>query len=446
MRTNFLKKLLTTYLLIFSGIILMAQDSSESAPDVDTGNSNVECALELSNMAEFMKINLPEYAYSAWKKLFNHCPDASKNIYISGAKIYSERLRRERDMERRQQLFDTLMMIYDRRIEYYGEEGYVEGRRGMDIIRYNEPAYELAYASFKKSTDILEEEASLNVITGFMQTGSVMLKSEKISPSEFLTDYLSCAYIMKNKEQAGESPSKLARVNRMLDEIVANTRIEDCNAIETTLSDRVTDPEVSGDFLRLCVDLLTISGCDNTEFFSDVNEKLMEVDPDPKLAYEVAKYNLKNNNSEKAAEYLSKAIEAEEASEQMALYEYQLAVVNLSKLNNPIEAKKLATSAANHKEGWGEPYFVVASAILEGVRNCNMDAFDKQAAYWLAVDYCVKAKSIEPDLAGQANELIAQYTANFPSKEETFFRSLNAGDSYVIGCWINETTTVKHKE
>ncbi|MGC9343613.1 MAG: hypothetical protein ACP5E3_12995, partial [Bacteroidales bacterium] len=331
MRTYFLKKLLTTYLIIiFSGMLVVAQD--ESATDSSSGtSSDVQCELELSNMAEFMKIDLPHYAYSAWKKLFNHCPDASKNIYISGAKIFQDMIKNAQDETRKQELFDTLMLIYDRRIQYFGDEGYVLGRKGMDIIRYNEAEYENAYDAFKKSTDLLGVETDLNVITGLFQTGAVMFKAEKIRASQFLNDYLTVASLVKEKKEAGESPANLNRVSKMLDNILSNTRISDCEALENALSAKVNDPDVEGDFLKLSLDLLTLSGCDNTKFFSDVNEKLMEVAPDPDLAYQVARYNLKNDNFEKAADYLQKAIDNETENDQKALYEYQLAVINLSK-------------------------------------------------------------------------------------------------------------------
>ncbi|MFW5820420.1 MAG: hypothetical protein ACOCWA_03965 [Bacteroidota bacterium] len=444
MKRIILKKLLTTYLIIFSGLIVLGQNGSENPGDNQA--EKVHCELELSNMAEFMKIDLPDYAYSAWKKVFEHCPDASKNIYISGSKIYADKLRKVEDPQRKQELFDTLMLIYDRRIEYFGEEGYVMGRKGMDIIRFNEQEFEKAYEAFSKSTELLGEETDLNVVTGLIQTGSVMLKGEKISPSEFLEDYMAAMNIIDMKGEAGQNPAKLKRVQAAMDKILSNTRISDCEAIENALADKVNAPDVEGDFLRLSLDLLTLSGCDNTGFYADVNEKLMEVAPDPDLAYRVAKYNLKNENFEKAAEFLRKAIDNEEDQEQKALYEYQLSVIELNRLGNPQTAKDLAMKAADHKEGWGEPYIIAANAILEGIKNCNLDKFDKQAAYWLATDYLEKAKQLEPGIANKVNDLIVQYRSNYPSVEETFFRSLNEGDSFSIGCWINETTTVKSKK
>ncbi len=443
MKSVILKKLLTTYLIIFSGAIVLGQNGVSS--NGSNSSEEVQCGLELSNMTEFMKIGLPDYAYSAWKKLFEHCPDASKNIYISGAKIYIGKLRRVEGPERKQQLFDTLMLIYDRRMEYFNDEGYVLGRKGIDIIRFNEQEYGKAYEAFSKSTEILKDETDLNVIAGLIQTSSVMLKSEMISPGQFLNDYMTASDILEQKKGTGQNPAKLKRVKTTLDNVLSNVRISDCDAIKNALADKVNAPGVDGDFLRLSLDLLTVSGCDNTSFFASVNEKLMEVEPDPALAYEVAKYSLKNDDFTKAAEYLRKAIESEEDSEQKALYEYQLAVVELTELGNPREAKEIAMRAIEHKEGWGDPYFIAANAILEGVKDCNLEKFDKQAAYWLATDYLNRAKQVDPKTEDRANELIARYRSHYPSVEDTFFRSLKEGDNFRIGCWINETTTVKVK-
>ena len=66
-----------------------------------------------------------------------------------------------------------------------------------------------------------------------------------------------------------------------------------------------------------------------------------------------------------------------------------------------------------------------------------------KAVYWLAADYCNKAKKADPSCEQKANELLTNYKSNFPSVEDTFFRSLKEGDPYRLDCWINESTTVK---
>ena len=52
---------------------------------------------------------------------------------------------------------------------------------------------------------------------------------------------------------------------------------------------------------------------------------------------------------------------------------------------------------------------------------------------------------MDPDLASIANDRIKAYSQYFPDTEMVFFFGFNVGDSYKLGGWINESTTVRTK-
>ena len=54
------------------------------------------------------------------------------------------------------------------------------------------------------------------------------------------------------------------------------------------------------------------------------------------------------------------------------------------------------------------------------------------------------AKNIDNNIADLANKKIASYSKYLPTKEDAFFNNYNEGDSYIIGCWINESTKVRN--
>ncbi len=55
----------------------------------------------------------------------------------------------------------------------------------------------------------------------------------------------------------------------------------------------------------------------------------------------------------------------------------------------------------------------------------------------------MQAKTVDPSLTEEANNLIAVYAPNFPDLETIFFHGFSVGDTYTFGCWINERTTVR---
>ena len=440
-------KVLTTTLLSFFFLNLISQNEKpyldpKFGPD---STSRVQCANDLSTLAEYMKIDLPQYAIPAWRRLFTNCPESRKNIYISGAKIFQDLLDKETDESIKAGLYDTLMMIYDMRIEYFGDEGYVLGRKGIDIIKYNPSDFPDAYAAFDRSTELSGDETDLNVLTGLIQTASAMNKMDLISTEEFLDKFMTSRRIYANLISEKKSIPKVKRTQSITDKIVLNSGIKDCEGLEKFFSGQFEGNDNDPEMLNVALELMTTAGCTNTPFYAATNERLLKVKPDPSVAYEVAKFNLQNENFPKAVEFLKLAIEYENKPDQKALYYHQVALINLSKLSNPPEARKYALLAIENNPAWGGTYFIAAASVIEGIQKCDVEKFEKQAVYWLAVDYCAKAKSVDPSSASKADDLIQQYKTGFPNVEEIFFRSLKEGDSYKINCWINETTKVKSR-
>lgn len=447
----FSTKVLTTYflnlVLFFSFFSASAQNSDPPPylnPDFGPDSaSRIQCAYNLSNMAEYMKIDLPEYAAGPWRSVFKTAPKSKENVYIIGAKIYQHFLDKNDDPEKFQGLYDTLMMIYDRRIEYFGNEAYVLGRKAVDIIQYNESEYPEAYRAFLRSAEMDGIETSLNVIAGLGQTSAVMLGNNLIEAVDFLSNFFLCKDILTKKRELGKSIPSIIRAEKSLDKILANVKFNDCMQLETFYRERISKDESNEEFMKITIELLTASGCENSAFFAEVNENLLNLKPDPDLAYKIARFNLNNENFEAAAKYLLLAIDMEKDNEKRAQYQYQLSLIHMAKLMNPKEARFYALQSIQSKSNWGEPYFIIAASSVEGIKDCNTDAFSKQAINWLAVDYCIKAKSVDPSVTQKANDLIEKYKSGFPNHEETFFRSLQEGDPYSFSCWFDESTRVK---
>jgi len=56
-----------------------------------------------------------------------------------------------------------------------------------------------------------------------------------------------------------------------------------------------------------------------------------------------------------------------------------------------------------------------------------------------AVDKFRKAKSVDPSIATEADDLIRKYGGNYPSVEAAHSRTKKDGERVKTGCWINET-------
>ena len=77
--------------------------------------------------------------YQPWKWVFDNCPLSSQNIFLDGVVILKYFYEKETDSVRKEQLVDSIMLVYDKRIEYFGNtstspEGLVLGGKGIDLL------------------------------------------------------------------------------------------------------------------------------------------------------------------------------------------------------------------------------------------------------------------------------------------------------------------------
>jgi hypothetical protein len=114
-------------------------------------------------------------------------------------------------------------------------------------------------------------------------------------------------------------------------------------------------------------------------------------------------------------------------------------------LNQPAKARENAIKAANLKKDWGQPYMLIGNMYASANASCSGNEVEKHSVFWAAVDKFTLAKTIDPKVSEEANNLINRYSVYFPNSETLFFYGLKAGDNYMVKCWINENTKVKTK-
>ncbi len=89
------------------------------------------------------------------------------------------------------------------------------------------------------------------------------------------------------------------------------------------------------------------------------------------------------------------------------------------------------------------PYLLIGDMYAATATSCGDNELTTRVAYWAAADKYNKAKAIDNSIEEEANQRINRVRSRFPDKNTVFFYGLQQGQSYTVGCWINETTTVR---
>jgi len=443
MKRKILKPIILTALFFLFLIPAVSQKGNGSI--YASSEDSIQCGRDLSSYRGFFMLKLYEDAYYTWWKAFKNCPASSERMYLDGVTMYRSFIEAAPEGPEREGLIDTLMLVYDQRIENFGKEGNVLGRKGRDLLTYRSEdmdEVQKAYKMLKKSVEIQGKKSQDAVILLYMTSGIALKNEGRIDDNQVMEDYFSVIVILDQLE--GRS-SRWAKTRASIDEMMLNENILTCEVLDDYFKPQFEQNKNDITFLKKVITFYTTTGCDRTETYVTASENLYRIEPGPESAHNLAILFITRNDFQKAALYLKEAVQGENINpETKAEWYYELAVVSNAN-KNFCEAIGYAREAIQLKSDYGKAYVALGDAFIASRDNLG-DDFQKRTAFWAAVDKYKKAISVDPSLAGETNKKLNIYSRQYPHSEDVFFLDMKDGDSYLVEGCINENTTVRSRK
>jgi len=442
-------KRLTKLLLIIAitsfGLESYAQ---KTGYDYGTGQDSIKCLENLSiyqhrYQNEEASKNFSPETYKAWRGAFFGCPQGSQNMYLPhGVNMFTAKVKSAKNKEEKQKYIDTIMMIYDRRIEYFGDENQYIGWKGADLFMLDQSQFEEAFAMLKKSFDALGAKTDIKTMIILMQSSLSRVKKGTMQKSEALALYQQLDEVFAAKIAAGSKGHASWRPK--LEALFLKLDPACSDLVELFQPQYDADPE-NIEVLKKITNYLG-DDCQNEALFLNAAVSLDKLEPSALSKRNIANmYEVKGNKAE-AINYYKQSIELEEDNAEKAEMYYSIA--NLT-IYTPSTCVSYLNQAISFNPQLGKAYVLKAQQYVSGNSACTEGAefpiVETWKSYWAAVDLLEKAKSIDPSIAGTANSKISQYKAFFPSSEEMFDYSIYEGNSQSISCWYSATTTARAK-
>jgi len=438
-----MKTHLNTFVLaaLISLLMVPSFGMNSKGPKFTSSKDSVDYTRSLSFYKEFYKINLYEHAIGPWWHLFETYPASSEKLYIDGVKMYRNFIQSSSNPAEIDLFVDTMMLIYDQRMEYFGGEGNVLGRQGSDLLAYgrkNMDKVEKAYNLLERSIEIEGEKSRAKVLLNYMTAGLILNKSERIDNNEIIGAYL---VVMDIVDQNQGKSSRWEKTGATAEEFMHKENLLTCQTLSAYFEPRMDQNKDNKAFLEQVIKTSSSSRCEGSDMFLTASENLYRLVPEAEAAHQLAIMFTSRGDYPSAIKYLQLAVQ-EEAIENdtRAEWLYKLSIVSSANKDN-CGAIRYAREAIQYKSDFGKAYVALGDAIVAHSYQLN-DDFEQRAAFWVAADKYTKAQVCDPSLADEVNQKLNDYKNQFPDKEEIFFRDLKEGSSYrVMGC-INETATV----
>ena len=435
-------KVRTLILMMVAGMLFSA---SVFAQDDFTVN--------MSTYTEFYNQKNYKDAYPTWKWCFDNCDDrvaekTTKNVFIQGPTIL-ENVIATREGDAREAAIDTLLMIYDKRIALYGQEGTYLGSKAIMLNKYRPEKSTEVYDMLARTFEVAGNSTAFGVLKLYMVVALNRYNKEEISKEVMVNIYSSISDALAEqleKETKEDKKAKIADAATAVEELFVNSSAADCKSIIDVFSPKFEADPTNVELAKKIVNLLRKGNSDECKL-SDLYMRaaivMYENEKSSAAAHAIGQAYFKRGESGKAEQYYTEAISLEEDASKKADMYYELGLLYFTNMNNYAKARQAARSALSADPNCGKAYMLIGKVYAAGGKDCGESAFEKKSLYWLVVDQFQKAKNVDPSLASDANQLIARYSEHFPSQQDAFWVDVKEGQSITIGCWINETTTAR---
>lgn len=412
---------------------------------------------------DFIRTKNFNEAYKYWSRAMELAPKSNGRIkyqFDDGVVIYKHFFDQETDEAKKKEWAEKVMSLYDQRVECFGEEAYVAGRKAFDMY-YNYKAYydeATIYNLFKKAIDGQDLETGYFVVNPFTKLLVEGLVNDEIDREEGKAYANKLLEIIEhgneNCEETktcdawtiinGYAPARLEALEGYED-------FYDCAYYTEKYYQEFLDNPEDCDIIVRVYAKLRRGGCgEDYEEIVAVRDarntlcvkKQEPVEPGPlRRAFDA--YN--EGQFKDAVALFKEFVDGTDDIEKKSKYNLLISKLYYRDLKNYPEARRYALKAAEDKPNWGEPFILIGKLYASSGPLCGPGTgWDSQIVTWPAIDKWNYAKRIDPTVADEANQLIRTYTQYMPKKEDVFLRpGIDTGDSFRVGCWIQENTTVR---
>lgn len=480
-----MKKIFFILSLFFLTIAANAQQGTCAHPFGPTDEDSLRCTGEITLFRTFFMQKSYNEAYRAWRAVVTEFPCSWDGVYNNKnvQDMFKYLIDNETDSLRKETLIDSLMWVFESRHQFFPKkysEGEGKGWVAYSMLLYRKKEVLKAHDLFIESIESQKEKTQPVILNLYFSTAIGITKAKKdtnivIDAYERITTYLDVAIdeynikldkyvpIFLNLDSAkvtgsideGEYNKKLGKYMKdtaTLNKYILNykntlnnielkfTPYAPCHVLEQVYAKKLETNRENLPVLAKIIHTMQKSNCIGSPIFTEALSIVHSASPNANSAFLMGKLVLQKQDFDKAIEYFREAITLFETNEKKADAYYCLASTLMLKQNYS-EARTAALEAIKLRSNYGNAYILIGDLYAYSGGRCSGDNDLPLAYNWAASDKYSKAAAVDPKVADAAREKRSKLS--FPSNEEKFKRGLKAGDTYRVGCWIQENTTVR---
>jgi len=416
------------------------------------GIDSVETVKNISLYREFFKQKNYASALEPWRYVFFQAPCSREQTHIDGIAMFKDAMKVQKDSTLRTPFLDTLMMIYDARAKFFPKSASnALGRKAVDMLDNIPGQNSRIREAFEAAVAVGGNATEPFILGYYFKVGIKDFKAGVIDQPAIFSLY---------NQLAGIADANLARTDldstkrqrfienkAALDADLSISVIENCEQILSAFEDKFNEGAVDIALRDLIYTQLRLKNCKESTFYEKVAISKQNDNPSPLLGIELARRFHKSDRKKEAEQYYQSALSLVTDDSVKAQYTYDYAAL-FSEDKQFSKARVLALEAHALRPSWGKPLIFIGNLYASSYIECGGGGIAAQAVYWAAVDKYKAAAKANPALQEECDQLISKYSGYFPTIQTLFFNKppFKVGDAYRVGCWLDESTTVRSSD
>ena len=434
--------------LLISVAALALFASSKVSAQGKFGPDSAECIKYLSYYTEYYKQKNYDSALPNWRKAYSLCPPTARYSMLSdGTTLIRQVIQKnQKDAVYRMKLVDSLMTIYDQRVEFWPKYAVSSlNNKALDMYNYLKNDPERLFAGLCDVVNQTKEETRANIFLFQLSTAVDLYKEGSLDPEKVIAVYEDAIKYLGMMTPKNDTEARsIAKTVEDVESLFITSQVASCDNLIALFTPRFeADPE-NLDLAKNVVRMMGMTeGCTDNDLFLNAVNTMHAKEPSHTSAYYLYKLYAGRGDYDNAVKFMNEAIAAEESDAVTdGGYYYELAAFcfKSSKYAQAFEAAQKVVDLDPSLAG--KTYMLIGT--IWGSVPCSGNDIEQRAKYWVAVDYMNKAKAADETLAEDATNYIRQYSSYYPQTAEAFMYDFTNGQSYTVSCGgMRATTTVR---
>lgn len=388
-----------------------------------------------------VELNAQNYdlAGNALYWLLKNCPKLNVSLYQRATLIYEAKEKVATDQKVKNQLQDSVLWAYDKRIEYFGDEANVlnfKGTVAWKYLRERSSTQEQLFALYTRIFELNNDSIFPINATALMYLSCNEYKAKRLSKDQLIQIYINLISALERQTiRTPENKSVIAKNADYLEKKFLATANLGCDEIVSLFGKKFNESPDASKAKRL-KNLLVKEKCFDNPILLEAMITIERFEPSAGGSMSIAKSYENMNKLDSAIKYFLNAENLSMVPSQKGEIYIELAKIYSKKGVNP-SSREYCLKAINIGQRVVEAYNIIGNLYFNTYGKCKTgDVVEDRSVFIAAYNMYEKAGN---------TEMMSRSKEQFPSIQDIFTKNLEVGDEFKVGCWINEIIILQNR-